>query len=156
MIQRRETRKALAPEDIDGNIVERFYQELAIRRVAEAFERDKQRKALLVMATGAGKTRTVIALAELLMRANWVKRVLFLADRKALVKQAVNAFKAQLPGAAPENLIEEKTQEGRVYVSRSDHDESHRRGRRRGAALWSWPFRSHRDRRSSPLGLSQV
>ena len=52
------------------------------------------------MATGAGKTRTVIALRDLLMRANWVKRVLFLADRKALVKQAANAFKAHLPGAA--------------------------------------------------------
>jgi type I restriction enzyme, R subunit len=107
MIQRRETRKALAPEDINRQIVERFYQERAIRRVAEAFERDKQRKALLVMATGAGKTRTVIALADLLMRANWVKRVLFLADRKVLVRQAVNAFKAHLPGAATVNLLED-------------------------------------------------
>ena len=107
MIQRRETRKPLAPEDIDRAIVERFYQERAIRRIAEAFERDKQRKALLVMATGAGKTRTVIALADLLMRANWVKRVLFLADRKALVRQAANAFKAHLPGAATVNLLEE-------------------------------------------------
>ena len=59
MIQRRETRKALAPEDIDRAIVERFYQERAIRRIAEAFERDKQRKALLVMATGAGKSQTI-------------------------------------------------------------------------------------------------
>jgi type I restriction enzyme, R subunit len=117
MIQRRSTRKALAPEDIDTAIVERFYQHRAIRRVAEAFERDKQRKALLVMATGAGKTRTVIALADLLMRANWAKRILFLADRKALVKQATNAFKAHLPGAATVNLLEDKTQEGRVYVS---------------------------------------
>jgi type I restriction enzyme R subunit len=117
LIQRRDTRKALAPEEIDRKIVERFYQERAIRRIAEAFERDKQRKALLVMATGAGKTRTVIALADFLMRANWVKRVLFLADRKALVKQAVNAFKAHLPGAATVNLLEDKTQEGRVYVS---------------------------------------
>ncbi len=117
MIQRRETRKALAPEDIDRNIVERFYQERAIRRVAEAFERDKQRKALLVMATGSGKTRTVIALCDLLMRANWVKRVLFLADRKALVRQAANAFKTHLPGAATVNLLEEPHQEGRVYVS---------------------------------------
>ena len=55
MIQRRETRKPLAPEDINRAIVERFYQERAIRRIAEAFERDRQRKALLVMATGAGK-----------------------------------------------------------------------------------------------------
>ena len=117
LIQRRETRKALAPEDIDRAIVERFYQERAIRRVAEAFERDKQRKALVVMATGAGKTRTVIALADLLMRANWVKRVLFLADRKLLVRQAANAFKAHLPGTATVNLLEDKMQEGRVYVS---------------------------------------
>ena len=117
MIQRRETRKPLAPEDIDRAIVERFYQERAIRRVAEAFERDKQRKALLVMATGSGKTRTVIALADLLMRANCVKRVLFLADRKALVRQATNAFKAHLPGAATVNLLEHQHQEGRVYVS---------------------------------------
>jgi type I restriction enzyme R subunit len=117
MIQRRETRKALAPEDVDRNIVERFYQERAIRRVAEAFERDKQRKALLVMATGAGKTRTVIALADFLMRANWVKRVLFLADRKALVKQAARAFTAHLPGTAAVNLLEDRHQEGRVYVS---------------------------------------
>jgi type I restriction enzyme R subunit len=117
MIQRRETRKALAAEDIDRGIVERFYQERAIRRVADAFERDKQRKALLVMATGAGKTRTVIALADFLMRANWVKRVLFLADRKALVRQATNAFKVHLPGAATVNLLEDQQQEGRVYVS---------------------------------------
>lgn len=117
LIQRRTTRKALAPEDIDRVIVERPYQHRAIRRVTEAFERDRQRKALLVMATGAGKTRTVIALADLLMRANWVKRVLFLADRKALVKQAANAFKAHLPDAATVNLLEDKHQEGRVYIS---------------------------------------
>jgi type I restriction enzyme R subunit len=117
LIQRRETRKALAPEDINPAIVERFYQQRAIRRIAETFEHDKQRKVLLVMATGAGKTRTVIALADLLMRANWIKRVLFLADRKALVRQAVNAFKKHLPGAATVNLVEERLQDGRVYVS---------------------------------------
>ncbi|EJW11614.1 Type I restriction-modification system, restriction subunit R [Rhodovulum sp. PH10] len=117
LIQRRSTRKPLAPEDIDRAIVERPYQHRAIRRITEAFERDKQRKALVVMATGAGKTRTVIALCDLLMRANWVKRTLFLADRTALVKQAANAFKAHLPGAATVNLLEDKRQEGRVYVS---------------------------------------
>ena len=53
--------------------------------MGEAFERDLDRKALVTMATGAGKTRTVIALCELLMRCNWAKRVLFLADRVALV-----------------------------------------------------------------------
>jgi type I restriction enzyme R subunit len=117
MIQRRATRKALAPEDIDRAIVERPYQHRAIRRVTEAFERNGQRKALVVMATGAGKTRTVIALVDLLMRANWVKRVLFLADRKALVRQAARAFATHLPGATTVNLLEEKRQEGRVYVS---------------------------------------
>jgi type I restriction enzyme R subunit len=78
---------------------------------------DHQRKSLLVMATGAGKTRTVIALADVLMRANWVKRVLFLADRVALVNQAVNAFKSHLPDSAPVNLVTDKHTEGRVFVS---------------------------------------
>jgi type I restriction enzyme R subunit len=116
-IQRRTLRKPLGSEEIDGAIVERFYQTRAIRRVAESFEKDHQRKALLVMATGAGKTRTVIALADLLMRANWARRVLFLADRVALVRQAVNAFKRHLPSSAPVNLVNEKDGQGRVYIS---------------------------------------
>ena len=69
-----------------------------MRRIGETFEVDNQRKALVVMATGAGKTRTVIALADVLMRCNWAKRVLFLADRVALVNQAVNAFKTPPAG----------------------------------------------------------
>ena len=93
LIQRRAARKTLADAKINESIVERYYQSRSIRRVGEAFERDLDRKALLTMATGAGKTRTVIALCELLMRCNWAKRVLFLADRVALVRQAVNAFK---------------------------------------------------------------
>jgi type I restriction enzyme R subunit len=117
LIQRRETRRSLAEASISSTIVERHYQTRAIRRIAEAFERDHDRKALLVMATGAGKTRTVIALCDLLMRCNWAKRVLFLADRVALVNQAVNAFKRHLPDASPVNLVTEKDAEGRVYVS---------------------------------------
>ena len=115
-MQRRSTRKPLAAGEIDRAIVERYYQTRGVRRIAEAFERDHERKALVVMATGAGKTRTVIALADLLMKCNWVKRVLFLADRVALVKQAVNAFKRFLPDASPVNLVTEKDAEGRVYV----------------------------------------
>jgi len=115
--QRRTTRKPLASARIDEAIVERYYQQRAIRRIGEAFERDHVRKALLVMATGAGKTRTVIALCDVLMRCNWVKRVLFLADRTALVRQAVNAFKKHLPDAAPVNLLEDKESAGRVFVS---------------------------------------
>jgi type I restriction enzyme R subunit len=117
LIQRRVARRPLAEAPINPAIVERHYQTRAIRRIAEAFERDHDRKALLVMATGAGKTRTVIALCDLLMRCNWVKRVLFLADRVALVNQAVNAFKGFLPEASPVNLVTEKEAEGRVYVS---------------------------------------
>lgn len=116
MVQRRQTRKPLASMAIDASIVERHYQQRAIRRIGETFEQDKQRKALVVMATGAGKTRTVIALADLLMRAHWAKRVLFLADRVALVNQAVNAFKAHLPDASPVNLVSDRLAEGRVYV----------------------------------------
>ena len=117
LIQRRTARKSLASLDISEHIVDRHYQQRAIRAIAEHFESDNQRKALLVMATGAGKTRTVIALADLLMRAGWVKRVLFLADRTALVNQAVNAFKTHLPDSAPVNLVTESSADGRVYVS---------------------------------------
>jgi len=116
-IQRRETRKPLADAAINREIVARHYQERAIRRIGEAFEKDHDRKALVVMATGAGKTRTVIALCDLLMRCNWVKRVLFLADRIALVKQAVGAFKKHLPSASPVNLVTERDEDGRVFVS---------------------------------------
>ena len=115
--QRRAGRRSLSTIDIDGSIVERYYQTRAIRRVGEAFERDHERKALLVMATGSGKTRTVIALIDQLMRANWVKRALFLADRVALVNQSVGAFKTFLPHTSPVNLITDKQAEGRLYVS---------------------------------------
>ena len=116
LIQRRTTRQSLAELTINEHVVERHYQQRAIRRIGETFETDRQRQALVVMATGAGKTRTVIALTDLLMRANWAKRVLFLADRVALVNQAVNAFKTHLPDATTVNLVTEKTTDGRVYV----------------------------------------
>jgi len=104
--QRKAARRSIATTKIDENIAGRYYQTRAIRRIGEAFEKDRQRKALLVMATGSGKTRTVIALVDQLMRANWCKRVLFLADRVALVKQAHNAFKAHIPTTPSANLIE--------------------------------------------------
>lgn len=104
--QRRSTKRKLADISIDAKVVERYYQTRAVKRVGEVFEKEGQRKALLVMATGSGKTRTVIALVDQLMRANWVKRVLFLADRVALVKQAHNNFKKHLPTTPSANLIE--------------------------------------------------
>ncbi|MEO7854937.1 MAG: DEAD/DEAH box helicase family protein, partial [Rubrivivax sp.] len=117
MIQRRSSRKPLATAAIDAGIAERYYQVRTVRRIGETFEKHNLRKALAVMATGAGKTRTVIALADVLMRANWAKRVLFLADRVALVNQAVNAFKKHLPDSSPVNLVTDKHTEGRVFVS---------------------------------------
>lgn len=117
LVQRRKTRKRLADAPINEDIVERYYQTRSIRRIAETLEADNQRKALVVMATGAGKTRTVIALCDLLMRCNWAKRVLFLADRVALVNQAVGAFKKHLPDSSPVNLVTERDQQGRVFVS---------------------------------------
>jgi type I restriction enzyme R subunit len=117
LIARRTSRRALADIVINPVIVERPYQYRAIKRITETFEAARQRQALVVMATGAGKTRTVIALVDLLMRANWCKRVLFLADRVALVNQAVNAFKAHLPDATTVNLVTERSGGGRVYVS---------------------------------------
>ncbi|MDO5647515.1 DEAD/DEAH box helicase family protein [Paracoccus sp. (in: a-proteobacteria)] len=106
LIQRRDTVRPLAQVPVDRGIVERPYQTRAIRRVGEVFEKHRMRRALLVMATGSGKTRTVIALIDQLMRANRVRRVLFLADRVALVKQAHNAFKTHLPATPVANLLD--------------------------------------------------
>lgn len=115
-VRRRQTRHSLTAATVNIDIAGRPYQIRAIKAVGDVFDR-KQREALLVMATGSGKTRTVIALVDQLMKANWVKRVLFLADRTALVTQAANAFKAQLPAVTTVNLVTERSADGRVYVS---------------------------------------
>ena len=115
LILRRPQRQALDVARVNGAIVERYYQKRAIGSIAGQFT-EARRKALLVMATGTGKTRTAIALVDLLQRAGWVKRALFLADRVSLVNQACNAFKAHLPESSPVNLVTEKETEGRVYV----------------------------------------
>ena len=84
-------RKPLNSLEPNVAIVDRLYQIEAIKRVSERFS-NNHRKALIVQATGTGKTRVAIALADLLIRAGWVKRVLFLCDRRELRKQAKNAF----------------------------------------------------------------
>ncbi|WP_042392688.1 DEAD/DEAH box helicase family protein [Streptacidiphilus carbonis] len=118
LIQRRSSRRRLAKLPVNDEIAGRHYQTHAIRRIAETFEQDAARQALLVMATGSGKTRTVIALTDLMFRANWAKRVLFLADRTALVAQATNAFKKHLPNSPVVNLLNaDKDLEARVFVS---------------------------------------
>ncbi len=116
LIHRRNRREPLDVAQVKDAIVERYYQKRAIGSIGEQFA-GSRRKALLVMATGTGKTRTAIALVDILQRAGWIKRALFLADRVSLVNQAVNAFKAHLPDSSPVNLVTEKEAEGRVYVS---------------------------------------
>ena len=119
LIQQRATKnteKSLSKLSIKEEIVERAYQVKAVKSMLKVFEENK-RAGLLVMATGTGKTRTAIALVDILMRANRVQKVLFLADRTSLVRQAFNNFKALLPNTACVNLIEDREQNGRVYFS---------------------------------------
>ena len=93
---------------VDKAIAGRYYQEGAIKAVCEAFDKKNRRKALLVMATGSGKTRTVIALCKVLLDHGWVKNILFLADRNSLVLQAKRAFVNMLPDLSVTNLCEDK------------------------------------------------
>jgi type I restriction enzyme, R subunit len=116
LIQRRASRQALKGVGINDEIVGRNYQVRAIRRIGETFDQQMRRAALLVMATGTGKTRVSIALVDQLIRAGWVKRVLFLADRQALVTQTVGAFKAHLGNVPVVNLLTERETDARVYV----------------------------------------
>ncbi|MHB8483358.1 MAG: type I restriction endonuclease subunit R [Nitrospiria bacterium] len=110
-------RKPLSTTLIDTKIAGRPYQIEAIRRTLETLTQG-HRKALLVMATGTGKTRVAVALIDVLMRCNWVKRILFLADRNELLKQARNAFKEHLPNATWARISsKEPLPEKRVYLS---------------------------------------
>jgi type I restriction enzyme R subunit len=96
LLLQRKSRKDISDFKVDENIAGRHYQKTAVTAVCEHFN-TKHRKALLVMATGTGKTRVSISLVELLMRNNWIKNVLFLADRTALVSQAKRNFAKLLP-----------------------------------------------------------
>ena len=115
LIDRRTTRKDLRTFKVDKKIAGRAYQLEAIKRVAENLGQTKEgryvgtkRESLLVMATGSGKTRTAAAIVDMLTKCNWAKRVLFLADRNALVTQAKNAFKEHLEHLSSIDLTKEK------------------------------------------------
>ena len=115
LIDRRTTRKDLRSFKVDKNIAGRAYQLEAIKRVAENLGQTHEgryvgtkRESLLVMATGSGKTRTAAAIVDMLTKCNWAKRVLFLADRNALVTQAKNAFKDHLENLSSIDLTKEK------------------------------------------------
>jgi type I restriction enzyme R subunit len=114
---RRTHRKDIRTEPIDTNISGRFYQMRSIKSIAEHFAGNEKgsgkligtnRGALLVLATGTGKTRTSIAFSKLMLECNWAKRILFLADRISLVEQAKRNFVKFLPQHASVNLLEEK------------------------------------------------
>lgn len=93
----RENGKPPGLEPINNAIVDRAYQHEAIRRAAEAFAAGK-RRALLIMATGTGKTRTTMGLIDVFLRSSSAQKILFLADRDALVEQTLtDGFKAYLP-----------------------------------------------------------
>lgn len=104
----RSMRMSLNNVIIDKKIAGRYYQEGAVKAVCDAFDNKNRRKALLVMATGSGKTRTVIELCNVLMNREWVKNILFLADRNSLVTQAKRSFVNLLPDLSVTNLCEEK------------------------------------------------
>ena len=104
----RAMRTSLEHIRVDKDIAGRYYQEGAVKAVCQDFGEKNRRKALLVMATGSGKTRTVIALVKVLLEHGWVKNVLFLADRNALVTQAKRSFVNLLPDLSVTNLCEEK------------------------------------------------
>ena len=95
MIQKR-GRRDITDFTVNPAITDRHYQKSAIKAVCEHYN-GKHRKALLVMATGTGKTRVAISLVDVLKRNDWVKNVLFLADRTSLVKQAHKNFVKLLP-----------------------------------------------------------
>jgi type I restriction enzyme R subunit len=101
-------RTPLTSIKVNDEISNRHYQKEAIQSVCDVFGERNRRKALLVMATGSGKTRTVISLADVLIRHGWVKNMLFLADRNALVTQAKRAFHNMMPNLSLCNLGEGK------------------------------------------------
>lgn len=118
MAVRAKERAPLSAELVNPAIAGRPYQIAAIRSVLEAFE-SKRRMALVVMATGTGKTRTAAALVDVLMRARWARRVLFLVDRLALQEQALDAFKEHLPNEPTWPQQGEKTfaSDRRIYCT---------------------------------------
>lgn len=107
LIQRR-NRGPITDFSINDQITDREYQKRGIKAICEHFNTN-HRRGLLVMATGTGKTRVAISLTDVLMRNAWVKNVLFLADRTALVNQAAKNFTKLLPAATVSVLSDNRT-----------------------------------------------
>lgn len=107
LVMQRRGRGAMKDLRINDNITNRYYQKESIHAVCNHFN-EMHRRALLVMATGTGKTRVAISLCDVLMRNAWAKNILFLADRIALVNQAKKNFAKLLPNATTTILNEER------------------------------------------------
>ena len=108
LLVRKSQRKPLRQQKVNQSIANRYYQERAIRCVAERFENQNQRWALLAMATGTGKTRVSAAIVDMLTKANWAKKILFLADRNALVTQSLGNYCSYLPSQTGIDLTKEE------------------------------------------------
>lgn len=106
-IDRRKQRKPLENIEISDNITNRPYQKEAVTAVCDAISK-KHRKMLIVQATGSGKTRVSISIVDILRRHNYVKNILFLADRTALVRQAKNNYTNLLQDLSCCNLLDSK------------------------------------------------
>lgn len=104
---RKANKKPISAVNARDDIANRVYQKKAVQAVCDTLEKG-HRKALLVMATGSGKTRTAVSLVDVLLHNGWIKHILFLADRRELVRQAKKSFANLLPHLTICNLLDSK------------------------------------------------
>ncbi len=110
-------RKPAGEITVNKAITERMYQEEAIKRVTERFAA-RHRHALIVQATGTGKTRVAISLCDAMINAGWARRILFLCDRRELRKQAKENFQKYLDEPLTYvNANTFKEREHRIYLA---------------------------------------
>ena len=107
VILRSRGRTAITDTKVKDYITDREYQKRAIHNICDHYNK-MHRRGLLVMATGSGKTRVSISLCDVLIRNKWVKNILFLADRNALVEQAYVNFEKLLPDYSKTRLDQPK------------------------------------------------
>ncbi len=117
-LNQRDAREELVLYKPQPSLAQRYYQLAATQHVLEAYGNARQRKALVTMPTGTGKTLLGIAIAEILIRANWARRILFLADRISLVTQAKRVFSSRLGSISMSNLLDpESDDQARIVFS---------------------------------------
>ncbi len=111
-------RESLQDIDVNTEIVDRSRSIENVKRVLEHLGKG-HRKALIIMATGTGKTRVSMAIIDAMMKQNWVQKVLFLTDRRELRKQAFNdGYKVFFPEEPRSKILSGNFQkEKNLYVS---------------------------------------